>query len=60
MRTIFYDQDEAQKVIIGEGEKTAIAVHKALRQKSYIRISAYFFLFIAGILAGMAIAGLLS
>lgn len=59
MRTIFYDQDEAQKVIIGEGEKTAIAVHKALRQKSYIRIAAYFLLFIAGVLAGMAIAAVM-
>jgi hypothetical protein len=46
MRTIFYDQDEAQKAI-------------TLRQKSYIRIAAYFFLFIAGVLAGMAIAGVM-
>ena len=47
MQPYMYDPDEIQKI-------------KFIRKNSYIRISAYFFLFIAGVLAGMAIAGLLS
>jgi len=43
MRTLYYDQNEAQKAI-------------TIRHKSNLRIAAYILIFTAGLLAGMAIA----